>query len=166
MRRRRTTFKRSASRYVHRPLLAAVSVGRRHGLVAQEAVDFVQPSVELSGDGGRDVQAPDALFAFDAAAQRAEVPGQFVEQRGENRFTTADIARDMGVDEYPVRAAVSWLARYGLIEIIPGVRSKRYLEQPAARRLHGDSYSVSVYQIKEKGAQADFAALNRAFGFA
>lgn len=91
---------------------------------------------------------------------------QYVEQRGENRFTTADIARHMGVVEYPVRAAVSWLARYGLIEIIPGVRSKRYLEQPAARRLHGDSYSVSMYRVKEQAAEVDFAALNRAFGFA
>ena len=36
---------------------------------------------------------------------------RYVGSHGENRFTTADIARDMGVDEYPVRAAVSWLAR-------------------------------------------------------
>ncbi|WP_434516673.1 hypothetical protein AB6Q56_08810 [Dechloromonas sp. ARDL1] len=91
---------------------------------------------------------------------------RYVERSVEKRFTTADIARFMGVEEYPVRAAVSWLARYGVIEIIPGVRSKRYLEQPANRRLHGDSYSVSMYRIKEKCAEVDFAALNRAFGFA
>ncbi len=88
---------------------------------------------------------------------------QYVEQF-ESRFTTADIARFMEVDEYPVRAAVSWLARYGLIEIIPGVRSKRYLSQDCRR--HSDDYSVSVYQIKEQAAPVDFAALNRAFGFA
>lgn len=102
-------------------------------------------------------------LATDAVRKAIE---QYVKDRGVNRFTTADIARAMGVDEYPVRAAVSWLARYQLIEIVPGVRSKRYLSQPAARRLHGDSYSVSVYQIKEQAAEVDFAALNRAFGFA
>lgn len=88
---------------------------------------------------------------------------RFIEHTGENRFTTADIARFMVVDEYPVRAAVSWLARYGLIEIIPGVRSRRYLEQPANRRLHGDSYSVSVYQIKERCGEVNFAVLMGAF---
>lgn len=88
---------------------------------------------------------------------------QYVNDRGDNRFTTADIARFLGVDEYPVRAAVSWLARYGLIEIIPGVRSKRYLEQPADRRLHGDSYSVSMYRVKERCGEANFAALMRVF---
>lgn len=89
---------------------------------------------------------------------------QYVKEHSD-RFTTADIARFMGVDEYPVRAAVSWLARYGMIEIIPGLRSKRYLPQPVDRRRHSDSYSVSVYQIKERGEEADFAALNRLFGY-
>ncbi len=102
-------------------------------------------------------------LATDAVRKAIE---RYVEERGENRFTTTDIARFLGVDEYPVRAAVSWLARYGLIEIIPGVRRKRYLEQPADRRLHGDSYSVSVYRVKEQAAEVDFAALNRVFGFA
>lgn len=85
---------------------------------------------------------------------------QYVEQF-ENRFTTGDISRFMGVDEYPVRAAVSWLARYDLIEIIPGVRSKRYLS-PDCRR-HSEAYSVSVYQIKEQAGEADFAALMGVF---
>ncbi|WP_374343940.1 hypothetical protein [Azonexus sp.] len=91
---------------------------------------------------------------------------QYVKDRAENRFTTADIARFMGIDEYPVRAAVSWLARYGLIEIIPGVRSKRYRSMPTDRRPHDDDYSVSMYRVKEKASEVDFAALNRAFGFA
>lgn len=90
---------------------------------------------------------------------------QYVAQ-SENRFTTADIARFMGVEEYPVRAAVTWLTRYRFIEIVPGVRSKRYLERPANRRLHGDNYSVSVYRVKEAAGEVDFSALNRAFGFA
>ena len=88
---------------------------------------------------------------------------QYVGSHGENRFTTADIARDMGVDEYPVRAAVSWLARYGMIEIIPGVRSKRYLVQPTDRRLHGEVYSVSMYRVKEPACEANFAALMGVF---
>lgn len=80
-------------------------------------------------------------------------------------FTTLDIARHMGVDEYPVRAAVSWLARYGMIEIVPGVRSKRYLGQPEDpnKRRHTDSYSASVYQVSKTKSQADFATLNRVF---
>lgn len=93
---------------------------------------------------------------------------QYVKDRGENRFTTADIARFMGADEYRVRAAVSWLARYGMIEIIPGVRSKRYLGQPAdiSKHRHTDHYFTSVYQIKQQVGEVDFSALNRAFGFA
>lgn len=101
-------------------------------------------------------------LATDAVRKAIE---RYIEQRGENRFTTADIARFMGVEEYPVRATVSWLARYGLIEIIPGVRSKRYRSIPTDRRPHDDDYSVSMYRVKERAAEVDFAALNRAFGY-
>lgn len=92
---------------------------------------------------------------------------QYVKDHGEGRFTTADIARHMGAEEYPVRAAFSWLARYGQIEIIPGVRSRRYLGQPAdiSKRRHTDQYFASVYRVKEPSAEVDFAALNRAFGY-
>ena len=89
----------------------------------------------------------------------------YVQDRGDNRFTTADIARYMGVEEYPVRAAFSWLVRYRFIEIVPGLRSRRYLAQPPDRRLHGEVYSVSVYRVKERCGEANFAALNRAFGY-
>lgn len=80
-------------------------------------------------------------------------------------FTTIDIARHMGVDEYPVRAAVSWLNRYRFVEIVPGVRSKRYLGEPEnpEKRRHTDSYSASVYQIRKESSSADFAVLNRVF---
>lgn len=88
---------------------------------------------------------------------------QYVKACAENRFTTADIARFMGVDEYPVRAAVSWLARYGLIEIIPGVRSKRYRSMPTDRRPHDNDYSVSMYRVKERCGEANFAALMGVF---
>jgi hypothetical protein len=101
-------------------------------------------------------------LATDAVRKAIE---QFVKDRSENRFTTADIARFIGVEEYPVRAAVSWLARYGMVETIPGVRSKRYRSMPTDRRSHDDDYSVSVYQVKEQAAPVDFAALNRAFGY-
>lgn len=84
-----------------------------------------------------------------------------------DHFTTQDIARYMAVEEYPVRAAISWLNRNEEIEIVPGVRSKRYLaepENPDTRR-HTTSYSASVYQIRKKAGKADFAALNRLFGY-
>lgn len=64
-----------------------------------------------------------------------------------------------------MRGAVSWLARYGQIEIIPGVRSKRYRSMPTDRRPHDDDYSVSMYRVKEPAAEVDFGALNRAFGY-
>lgn len=79
-------------------------------------------------------------------------------------FTTYDIARVLGVEEYPVRAAMSWLLKRGVVEKV-GTKERR-LPPPAGRRLHGDVYPVSVYRVKETAAPADFAALNRAFGFA
>lgn len=86
----------------------------------------------------------------------------YVDVQAKDFFTTLDIARHMGVEEYPVRAAVSWLNRYRYIEIVPGVRSKRYLPMNGNRRLHGNEYSVSVYQIRET-TPADFDTLNRVF---
>lgn len=91
----------------------------------------------------------------------------FVEVEEKDHFTTHDIARFMGVEEYPVRAAFTFLKRNNIIDIVPGVRTKRYLSPPAdpRHRLHGDSYWVSVYQLKEEAVQVDFAALNRLFGY-
>lgn len=79
-------------------------------------------------------------------------------------FTTQDIARHMGVSEYPVRAAFTWLTRYRFIEIVPGVRSKRYLGSPTDpnKRRHTDSYTASVYQVRSSG-EADFQALMGVF---
>jgi len=87
---------------------------------------------------------------------------RYVEQRSD-RFTTADIAQFMGVEEYPVRAAMTWLIRSKMIEIIPGVRSKRYFTPQVDRRLHSDGYSVSMYRIKEPACEVDFSALMGAF---
>lgn len=74
-------------------------------------------------------------------------------------FTTREIAKQMGVDEYPVRTAFSWLHRYQMIETVPCVRSIRYT------KAHGEEYSATVYQIKPESTAADFAALNRIFGY-
>jgi len=88
---------------------------------------------------------------------------RYVAERCVEHFTTADIARFMGVEEYPVRAAVSWLARYGLIEIVPGVRSVRYRSAQTNSKAHCAYYSVAMYRAKERFGVADFAALMRAF---
>jgi len=78
-----------------------------------------------------------------------------------NHFTTADIARFMGSDEYQVRAAFTWLARYRVVEIIPGVRSTRYLGEPRdpSKRRHARSYTASMYRMVEKMEAPDFAGL-------
>jgi len=78
-------------------------------------------------------------------------------------FTTYDIAGVLGVEEYPVRAAMSWLVKRGIVEKV-GTKERR-LPAPIGRRLHGDVYAVSLYMVKEEAAPVDFSALNRAFGF-
>lgn len=78
-------------------------------------------------------------------------------------FTTLDIALYMKVSEYPVRAAFTWLARYRFIEVVPGVRSKRYRSINADRRLHGNDYPVSIYRIREQSGEVDFNALMGVF---
>jgi len=73
-------------------------------------------------------------------------------------FTTVDIARAMGVEEYPVRAAFSWLCRYRLIEIIEGTTCIR------RTRRAGEAYTASMYKLKPAAAPADFDALYRVLG--
>lgn len=83
-----------------------------------------------------------------------------------NHFTTLDIAMHMRCGEYPVRAAFTWLTRFRVIEIVPGVRSRRYLGQPAdpAKRRHSNSYYASVYQLRcTSGGEIDFKVLMGAF---
>jgi Mn-dependent DtxR family transcriptional regulator len=72
-------------------------------------------------------------------------------------FTTSDIASFMGVDEYQVRAAISWLAKSRMVEVVHGVRSRRYT------RKNGEAYSVAVYQMREHESKPDFAMLNLVF---
>lgn len=88
---------------------------------------------------------------------------RYVAERCVEDFTTADIARFMGVEEYPVRAAVSWLARYGLIEIVPGVRSARFRSAQTNSKSHCACYTVAMYRVKERFGAANFAALMEAF---
>lgn len=66
-------------------------------------------------------------------------------------FTTFEIAEDMGVPEYPVRAAVSWLLKGGVIER-SGAR-KRYTATG------NEPYFATTYVLKQKAAPADFSAL-------
>ena len=73
-------------------------------------------------------------------------------------FTTVDIAHAMGVEEYPVRAAFSWLCRYRLIEIAEGTACMR------RTRRTGERYTASIYKLKPTAAPADFDALYQVLG--
>lgn len=76
-------------------------------------------------------------------------------------FTTYDIARVLGIEEYPVRAAMSWLVKRGIVERIGTI--ERTLQPVNGRRLHGDTYTVALYRVKEEAAPVDFSALMGAF---
>lgn len=73
-------------------------------------------------------------------------------------FTTYDIAFEMDVEEYPVRAAMSWLLKRRLVEVC----GKRFL----FTKTNHVKYPVVLYRVRPEATEADFAALNRAFGFA
>jgi len=81
----------------------------------------------------------------------------YVASAKRDHFTTHDIARAMGAEEYHVRIAFSWLTRNRVIETIPGVRSVRYTGT------HGEKYSANVYQLVAVSAKPDFAALMGVF---
>lgn len=81
----------------------------------------------------------------------------FLKERREKRFTTHDIARHMGAEEYHVRIAFSWLTRNRAIETIPGVRSVRYTGSA------GEKYSANVYQLVAVSEKPDFSALMGVF---
>lgn len=85
----------------------------------------------------------------------------YVLQSSAEHFTTLEIARYMGVEEYPVRAAMSWLVKRGIVEKVGTI--ERRLPPPVGRRLHGEVYWVSLYQVKEEAAPVDFSALMGAF---
>jgi hypothetical protein len=82
---------------------------------------------------------------------------QHVASAKRDSFTTHDIARHMGAEEYHVRIAFSWLTRNRVIETIPGVRSVRYTGTA------GERYSANVYQVVAVSEKPDFSALMGVF---
>lgn len=76
---------------------------------------------------------------------------------GLHEFSTFEIAELMGVAEYPVRAAMSWLLKAREIKKFRTVR--RYT---ATAR---EAYWATTYLLVEKGASADWARLNKVFVF-
>lgn len=77
-------------------------------------------------------------------------------------FTTYDIAQVLGVEEYPVRVAMSWLVRRGIVERV-GLAERPFL-QSAGRHLQGRTYSVYQYRVRGDDAPAEvFAALMETF---
>lgn len=81
-----------------------------------------------------------------------------VDPEGNTVFSTLDIAREMGADEYRVRVACSWLRRYRIIEVIEGTTCMR------RTRRTGERYTASLYRLRPQAAPADFDALFRVFG--
>lgn len=80
----------------------------------------------------------------------------------EGDFTTYDIAQVLGVAEYPVRVAMSWLVRRGIVERVGS--AKRPFLQSAGWHLQGRTYSVYQYRVRGDDAPADvFTALMGTF---
>lgn len=57
-------------------------------------------------------------------------------------FTTREIAEEIGVNEYPVRLAFSWLCRFGKISAVDGKAIER------TTRTTGKKYEVALYRVK------------------
>ncbi|MBN8285467.1 hypothetical protein [Zoogloea sp.] len=90
----------------------------------------------------------------------AEIVCQSVMAQG-GEFTTRDIAEAVGVDEYSVRAALSWLLKRKIVA--PAGEASRPYPASAGQRLQGKSYTVTLYRVVERGQAPDFAALMGAF---
>ena len=86
-----------------------------------------------------------------------EMVSDAIKASGLREFSTFDIADLMGVPEYPVRAAMSWLLNRKEIKKYRTV--KRYT---AAAH---EAYWATTYLVVEKCEAPDFAALNRVFGY-
>ena len=78
----------------------------------------------------------------------------------EGDFTTLDIAGLLGLEEYPVRAALSWLVRHGIVERV-GTEPRRLPVRKG--RGQRETYPAALYRVKEEKAPADFGALMAAF---
>jgi hypothetical protein len=74
---------------------------------------------------------------------------ELTHEDAEAKFTTLDVAQEMGVDEYPVRAAFWWLRKLGKIQ----PDEKNVLHR--LTRTAGERYEVTVYRIKPKAATSE-----------
>lgn len=80
-------------------------------------------------------------------------------------FTTYEIAEAMGVPEYPVRAAMSWLLSRHLVE---KAGARKLMSRNPVCRINGrtpkqEPYWATTYVMKEQSAPVDFVALMGAF---
>ena len=73
----------------------------------------------------------------------------------DENFTTCDVAARVGVSEYRVRAAVSWLLKRGMIK---PAGLKRVVSE---RSRYG--YFVTLYRYVDRREDADFGALMGVF---
>lgn len=83
---------------------------------------------------------------------------ELTHEDAEARFTTLDVADQLGVREYQVRAAFHWLRRFRKIAVVPGEIQER-ITYPSGQR-----YPVTVYRMLPKSTPADFDALYQVFG--
>jgi hypothetical protein len=79
-------------------------------------------------------------------------------------FTTFEIAEAMGVPEYPVRAAMSWLVAR---KIVVRAGARKLMTKPVIRQdgrpPKPEPYWATTYVLKEQSAPVDFSALMGAF---
>lgn len=79
----------------------------------------------------------------------------------EGDFTTQDIAGRLGLEEYPVRAALSWLVRRGIVEMV-GTEPRRLPVRKG--RGQRETYPATLYRAKKEAVPVDFNTLYRACG--
>lgn len=83
---------------------------------------------------------------------------EHVHECPESQFTTCDVAAEMGVKEYSVRAAFHWLRRFGKIEVVEGDIVER------VNRTAGKRYPVTLYRVKpQSDTTAEFQAFYMRF---
>lgn len=99
-----------------------------------------------------------ATAQTEATRVTVEMVSKAIAASGLKEFSTFDIAEKMGVAEYPVRAAMSWLLK--------GNEIRKYRTVKRYTAAAHESYWATTYQLVEKGEPADLSVLNRAFGFA
>ncbi|MCV2218892.1 hypothetical protein [Thauera sp. Sel9] len=81
-----------------------------------------------------------------------------IDTDGRTVFSTSDIARVMGCDEYRVRVACSWLRRQRIIEAIEGSAVIRRTART------GERYTANLYRLKPQARAEAFDALFQTFG--